>query len=162
MLKEGDFIEVEYVAKLKDKDVIFDLTDEKLAKERNIYNPNIKYGPVIICLGQNHVLPGLDKNLIGKDIGEFTIDLSPEEGFGKKDPKLIRIFPTSVFRNQKINPMPGLQLNIDGKVGLVRSVTGGRTSIDFNHPLSGKELSYKLKINRVVKDPKEKIDSLLR
>src|SRR3989338_1314663 len=158
MLKEGDFIEIEYTARLKDRDIIFDLTDEKLAKEKGIYNPNVKYGPVILCLGQNHILPGLDKNLIGKELGNYVINLLPEDGFGKKDPKLIRILPTSVFRKQKINPMPGLQLNIDGRVGLVRSVTGGRTSIDFNHPMAGKELNYDIKINKVVKESKTKVD----
>ena len=162
MLKEGDFIEIEYTARLKDRDIIFDLTDEKLAKEKGIYNPNVKYGPVILCLGQNHILPGLDKNLIGKELGNYVINLLPEDGFGKKDPKLIRILPTSVFRKQKINPMPGLQLNIDGRVGLVRSVTGGRTSIDFNHPMAGKELTYDIKINKVVKESKEKLDALLK
>ena len=162
MLKEGDFIEIENTARLKDRDIIFDLTDEKLAKEKGIYNPNVKYGPVILCLGQNHILPGLDKNLIGKELGNYVINLLPEDGFGKKDPKLIRILPTSVFRKQKINPMPGLQLNIDGRVGLVRSVTGGRTSIDFNHPMAGKELTYDIKINKVVKESKEKLDALLK
>ena len=55
-----------------------------------------------------------------------------------------------------------MQLNLDGRIGLIRTVTGGRTYIDFNHPLSGKEILYEIKINRVVKDTKEKLDSLLR
>jgi len=162
MLKEGDFIEVEYIAKIKGSEIIFDLTDEKLAKEKNIFNPNLKYGPVIICLGQKHILIGLDKKLIGKDVGEFTINLSAEEAFGKREPKLIRVYPTSVFKEKNINPQPGLPLNIDGKIGLIRTVTGGRTYIDLNHPLSGKDISYEIKINRIVKDTKEKLNSLLR
>ncbi len=162
MLKEGDFIEVEYIAKIKGTEIIFDLTDEKLAKEKNIFNPDLRYGPIIICLGQKHILIGLDKKLIGKDIGNFIIDLSAEEAFGKRDPKLIRIYPTSVFKEKNINPRPGLQLNLDGKIGLIRTVTGGRTYIDFNHPLSGKEISYEIKIKRIVKETKEKLDSLLR
>jgi len=162
MLKEGDFIEVEYVAKIKGTEIIFDLTDEKLAREKNIFSPNLKYGPLVICLGQKHILIGLDKKIIGKDVGEFAISLSAEEAFGKRDPKLIRIYPTSVFKEKNINPRPGLQLNLDGRIGLIRTVTGGRTYIDFNHPLSGKEILYEIKINRVVKDTKEKLDSLLR
>lgn len=162
MLKEKDFIEIEYIAKIKDTDKIFDLTDEKVAKEKNIYNPHLKYGPIIICLGQNHILPGLDKKLIEKEIGKFTIDLSAEESFGKRDPKSIIVYPTSVFKEKKINLQPGLQLDIDGRIGIVRTVTGGRTYIDFNHPLAGKELSYEIKINRVVEDTKEKLDALLK
>src|SRR3989344_6677056 len=58
--------------------------------------------------------------------------------------------------------MPGLQVNIDGMMGLVKTVSGGRTLVDFNHPLSGKELNYDIKIKRVVKDDKEKISSILK
>jgi hypothetical protein len=58
--------------------------------------------------------------------------------------------------------MPGLQVNIDGKVGVIKTVSGGRTLVDFNHPLSGKELSYEFKINKIIEDDREKIKSIIR
>ena len=70
--------------------------------------------------------------------------------------------PTSKFRQQNIQPVPGLQLNIDGVFGIVKTVSGGRCLVDFNHPLAGKDLIYNVKIKRVVEDDKEKIKSLLK
>jgi FKBP-type peptidyl-prolyl cis-trans isomerase SlyD len=58
--------------------------------------------------------------------------------------------------------MPGMQLNIDGVVGTVKIASGGRTLVDFNHPLAGKELSYKIKINKKITDDKEKLKGYLK
>ncbi|EFK97351.1 peptidylprolyl isomerase FKBP-type, partial [sediment metagenome] len=45
-----------------------------------------------------------------------------------------------------IRPMPGLPVNIDGMYGIIRTVAGGRVIVDFNHPLSGKEIVYNSKL----------------
>ena len=160
MLKENDFIELDYVARIKEGK-IFDLTKEDVAKENNVYNEGYKYKPVIICLGKGDILGGLDKKLIGKDIGKYKIELKPEEGFGKKDGKLIKLVPTKEFTKQNIKPIPGMQLNLDGFIGRIISCTGGRTLVDFNNPLSGKELEYEIEIKRKVTDKKEQLQGFL-
>ena len=160
MLKENDFIEIDYVAKIKGNG-IFDLTKEGVAKENKTYNKDFKYQPVIICLGKADILKGLDNKLIGKDIGKHKIELTPEEGFGKKDEKLIKLVPTKEFTKQNIRPMPGMQLNLDGFMGRIISVTGGRTLVDFNNPLSGKDLEYEIEIKRKVTDKKEQLHGFL-
>ena len=45
-------------------------------------------------------------------------------------------------------------------IGTIRTVNGGRTTIDFNHPLAGKNIIYNIKINRVITDNKEKVEGL--
>jgi len=92
---------------------------------------------------------------------KFTADIKPEDGFGKKNPKLLQLMSTGKFREQEITPVPGLHVNVDGLIGTVRTVTGGRIIIDFNHPLAGKELVYEACIKRKVTDTKEKVDSLI-
>lgn len=161
VLKKGDFIELDYVARLKDENKIFDLTIENVAKENNLFNEKIKYKPVVICLGYGDVIPGLDEELIGKEIGKYKVVISPEKGFGKKQTKLIKLVPTSLFTKQDIRPVPGLTINIDGIIGRIMSVTGGRTMVDFNHPLSGKVLEYEVDIKKIVKNTKEKLDGFL-
>ena len=52
-------------------------------------------------------------------------------------------------------------MNIDGIFGIVRTVSGGRTLVDFNHPLSGKDIKYEISIKRIVGDKQEKLKSLL-
>lgn len=160
MLKENDFIEMDYIARIKGE-AIFDLTNEDIAKENNLYNKDYKYKPVVICLGKGDILKGLDKKLIGKDIGKHKIELTPEEGFGKKDGKLIKLVPTKEFTKQNVKPMPGMQLNLDGFVGKIISVNGGRTLVDFNNPLSGRDLEYEVDIKRKVTDKKEQLQGFL-
>ncbi|MBS3143374.1 peptidylprolyl isomerase [Candidatus Woesearchaeota archaeon] len=160
MLNENDFIEIDYIARIKDNG-IFDLTNKEIAKENNIYNKDFKYKPVIICLGKGDIIKGLDSKIIGKDIGKYTIELNPEEGFGKKDGKLIKLVPTKEFTKQNIKPMPGMQLNLDGFIGRIISVTGGRTLVDFNNPLSGKNLVYEIEIKRKITDKKEQLEGFL-
>lgn len=162
-IKNKDFVELEYTGKVKEEDLIFDTTDEKLAKENNLHNESATYGPVIVCIGEGQVLQGLDKQLVGKEPGkEYTIELQPENAFGKKDPKLIQLVPTNKFKQQNIQPVPGLQLNLDGMLGTIKTVSGGRTLVDFNHPLSGKEIVYQVKVNKLITDDKEKLKSYLQ
>ncbi|MBW2974880.1 peptidylprolyl isomerase [Candidatus Woesearchaeota archaeon] len=163
MIKEKDFIELEYTGKLKEDNIVFDTTDEKTAKDNELFDEKAEYRPITVCVGQGQVIKGLDKALVGKDLEkEYIIEISPEEAYGKKSAKLIQLVPTSRFRKENIQPMPGMQVNIDGMTGLIKTVSGGRTLVDFNHPLSGKDLVYSIKVNRVIKDDKEKISSILK
>jgi len=161
-VKKDDFIEIDFVARVKETNQIFDLTEEKVAKENNLYDEKVKYKPLVISVGNGFVLPGLDKELVGRETGKkYNIEIKYEDGFGKKDGKLIQLVNTNVFRKQNIRAVPGLQVNVDDMIGVIKSVSGGRTLIDFNHPLSGRDLVYEIKINKIIKDDKVKIKSIL-
>ena len=161
-VKKDDFIEIEYTGRLKEDKAVFDTTVEQTAKDEGVHNPNAAYGPVIICLGEGQIVPGLDEALQGKEIGKHTVELPPEKAFGKKSAKLIQMVPLMKFTQHDIKPFPGLQVNMDDAVGTVKTVSGGRVLVDFNHPLSGKELIYEIEIKRVVTDKKEQLDSLFK
>lgn len=161
-IKKNDFVELEFTGRLKEDNTVIDTTNEKIAKDNNIYSDKHDYGPVIICVGQNHILKGLDRALLDHELGEFDIELNPEDAFGKKDAKLIRLLPTSQINEHNIHPYPGLPINIDGILGTIKSVSGGRTLVDFNHPLAGKKLIYNIKINRIIDDTIIKITSFLK
>ena len=161
-IKQNDFIEIDYTGTVKEDNMIFDTTDEKTAKDNDIHNEEMTYGPVIICVGEKQVIKGLDEWIVGKDAGEYDVSLKPEDAFGRKDAKLLKLIPTNVFFKQQINPVPGLQVNMDGVVGTIKTVSGGRTFVDFNHPLSGKEVSYHVKVHRIVTDDKEKLESIAK
>ena len=161
-IKKHDFIEIEYLAKIQDSGLVFDLTNEEAAKQYNLYDPKATYKPIIICLGKNDILKGLDDALEGKEPGSsYTITLAPEQAFGKKQASLIKLVPTSLFTKESIRPVPGLKVNLDNIIGTIKSVSGGRTIVDFNHPLAGKTLIYEIKILRIVTSPKEKLEGLL-
>ena len=162
-VKEGDFVQVDYTGKIVDGNVIFDTTIESVARQNNLYANGTRYRPVEICVGKKHIVAGIDKNLVGRETGkEYTFTVSPEDGFGQKNPKLIQLISTDKFRKQGINPIPGLQVNIDGVIGVVRTVSGGRTVVDFNHPLAGKNLEYHVTIKKILASAEEKVDAALK
>jgi len=161
-LQNGEFIEIEYSGKIKETGELFDTTSEEEAKKAGLQNPRAHYGPVIVCLGHGQLLKGLEHHLLGKEAGKtYAVALMPEDAFGKKDTKLLKIVPAHVFLKQGIRPMPGLQVTIDTALGTIRTVTGGRTIVDFNHPLSGREIEYQVTVKRIVTDKKEQLTGLL-
>lgn len=161
MIQKQDFIEIDYVARLKETSQIVDLTKESVAKTEKIHRPDFPYHPIIICVGENQVVKGLDEFLIEKELKTYKVDVKAEKAFGLKDPKLMKIVSLAIFQKQNIKPFPGLQLNIDGMLGIVKTVSGGRVVLDFNHPLAGKDLAYEVTVNRVITDDKEKLKGFL-
>ncbi|MEM4240368.1 MAG: peptidylprolyl isomerase [Candidatus Woesearchaeota archaeon] len=157
-IKANDFVEIEYTGRLKDSGIVFDTTDEKVAKEHEL--PKAQYGPVVIIIGQGQLLKGLEEQIAGKEPGTYKIELAAEKAFGKKNAKLIQMVPASKFVQQKIQPVPGLRLNIDGMLCTIIQVTGGRVMVDFNHPLAGRDVVYELKVNKVVTDKKEQLKAV--
>ena len=156
-----DFIEIDYTGKLSDG-TVFDTTNEKVAKEYHLHSKDRRYKPVVICVGERQVIPGLDLQLVDKELAkEYTITLPPEKAFGKRDIKQVKIMPMDMFRQHKVQPHPGLQVDVDGEMGIVNRVSGGRVMVNFNHPLSGKEVVYSYKVLRKVTDQKEKVTAFL-
>jgi len=160
--KKNDFIEIDFIARTKDDNKIFDLTRKEDAIKFNLHDEKHSYHSLVICLGYNDIIKGLDEELIDKEPGKYTIEVSVEKAFGKKTHNLIKLIPTSIFHTQNIKPFPGLKVNIDNIYGTVLSVSGGRTIVDFNHPLAGKDLLYEVEIKRIINDTKEKVESFLK
>lgn len=160
-IKLRDFIEVDYTGKLPGG-FIFDTTLADVAQQQHLHSDKTKYGPAIVCVGEQQLLPGLDAQLVDKEVGkEYSVTLAPENAFGKRDIKKVRIIPRSTFREHKTEPHPGLQIDVDGERGIVSNVSGGRVIVNFNHPLAGKEVMYTFKIRRKVEDAAEQITSFL-
>ncbi len=158
--KKKDFVEIDFTARTEDGRV-FDTTKKEVAKEENL--PETEYKPLHICIGEGQLLKGLDKALDGKELGkEYEITINPEEAFGRRDPKLVRIIPLKVFHEKEVNPYPGLSVAIDNTIATVRAVSGGRVITDFNHPLAGRKIIYKIVLRRKLENEGEKIAVILK
>ncbi len=152
-LQKNDFVEVEFTAKTEDGNVF----DSNIAEELKKLNPEAVAEPFVFALGQGMFLKGVDDFLLGKEIGKYNIEVSPENAFGIRSPELIRTMPMSAFRQHQINPVRGAMFNFDGRVAKIISVSGGRVIADFNHPLAGKPVIYDINILRKLDDMNEKI-----
>jgi FKBP-type peptidyl-prolyl cis-trans isomerase 2 len=161
MIKKGDFVELDYTAKVKEGNFVFDTTSAAVAKETDSFNPKFKYQPIIICVGEQQLIKGLDAALVGKSMGKYNVDISAEEGFGKKQAGLLKLIPLKLFTRDKVQPYAGLEVNVDNEMGVIKSVSGGRVIVDFNHPLAGKDLSYEVEVRRIVTDKAEQLNALM-
>ena len=161
MIKKGDFVELDFVGIIEKTGEVFDTTIKEEAEKAGIYDENTEYSPVIICVGEAHILKAIDDFLIGKEPGNYTLKLNPEEAFGSRNPKLLKLISKSNFTRNKIEPFIGLRVNIDGFLGTITSITSNRVLVDFNHPLAGKNIVYKLIIKRIVDDDAEKARAII-
>ncbi|GAB4315274.1 MAG: peptidylprolyl isomerase [Methanobacteriaceae archaeon] len=161
-VKEGDFIRLEYTAKTKETGDVFDTTIEDVAEEAGILVENKNYGPIPIVVAGGHVLKGLDEALVGMEEGEEkTVELTPEDAFGKRDSKLVQLVPMREFKKQNLKPYVGMAITSEGHTGIIRSISGGRVTVDFNHELAGKNLIYQVKVEKIIEDEIEKIKSMI-
>ncbi len=160
MIKKGDFIELDFTGIIKDEGTVFDTTKKEVAEKEHLHSHK-EFKPIIICVGEGHVIPGLDKQLEGLEIGKHTIEVPAEEAFGKKSAKLLQLIPKKIFEKNGLKPVPGLEVNVDNQLGIIRSVSGGRVIVDFNHPLAGKDLIYEIEIKRKVESQEEQVHALL-
>ena len=159
-LQKKDFVEIEFVARVKDGEVFDSNLKEELEKLHHGHDHKIETKPFTFCLGEGMFLKGVDEFLIGKELGKHKINLGPEKAFGKRDPKLIRIVPLNEFKKNNFNPIPGSVFDFDGKVAKILTVSSGRVIVDFNHPLAGKNVEYDVNVLKKVEDLNEKIKSL--
>jgi FKBP-type peptidyl-prolyl cis-trans isomerase SlyD len=159
IVSKKDFIELEFLGRNLTNNEVFDSNILEEAKKLNPKVSGVK--PLVICVGYDMVVKGLDEFLIGKEMKKkYTLNLTPERAFGKRDSKLIRLIPLKMFLEQKVYPEPGMTLALDNNLVKVVSVSGGRVMVDFNNPLAGKDIEYEFTIKKKVEDIKTKAESL--
>lgn len=162
VLQIGDFVRIDYVGKIKESGKVFDTTLKKIAKEHGIYDEKFKFKPAPIVVGAGHVIKGLDEALVGMEVGEKKIvEIPPEKAYGERNPNLVKVLPLKEFKRRGITPIPGMRVEIDGKIGKIQSVGGGRVRVDFNYELAGKVLEYEVTVREKINKTEEKVRLLL-
>jgi len=161
-IKNGDFILANYTLRVKETGETVGTTLESVAKEKKLYRGEERYEPFFIILGEGWVPKGLEEALTGLEPGKAsTVELPPEKAYGIRDPKKVRLVPLRKFTAEGMTPVPGLQVNIDGKTAQVRSVGAGRVQVDYNHPFAGKTLIYDITVEKVIESDDEKVRNLI-
>lgn len=104
--------------------------------------------PLVYLHGAAGIIPGLEKELSGKAVGEeFEVTLTPEEGFGERRPDMIQTIPRNVFPEPE-QVQPGMYFNAQSNDGqqsvqiVVTEVTEETVTVDGNHPLAGMTLTF--------------------
>ncbi len=157
-IENGNYIKLSYTGSVNGS--AFDTTDAEAAKTAGIFRENAMYGPAVVKVGAGHVLPGVDEDLAGKEVGkEYTVVVPAVKAFGehKKDElKAVdkKALPEKVAMFDRVT--------VEGREGVVVNKIGNRYLVDFNHPLAGQDLTYVYTIESVVEDPIEKLSGTIR
>ena len=157
-----EFVKVIYTGKEKETGKIFDTNDKKTAEENGLYNPKFNYKPLLMVTGKGELIKGFEEALEKMKPGEEKeVEIPPEKGYGERRKDLIAIVPLQDFKKNKVNPVPGMVLEIEGRPAKVQSVNSGRVRIDFNHELAGKTLIFKIKLVEKIENQEHKIKALI-
>jgi FKBP-type peptidyl-prolyl cis-trans isomerase SlyD len=117
--------------------------------------------PLAYLHGQGNIIPGLEKELEGKEKGaKLSVTVPPEEAYGVHDEKKIRQVSREAF--QGIDDLQaGMQFQTQSEQGIeiitVTKIDGDRITIDGNHALAGKTLSFDVEVTEVREATEEEI-----
>lgn len=155
--KKGDFILVNYVCRVKETGEIVESTmGEGHPHEEHPHEP------LLVVVGEGWVPKGLDEALEGVEVGQrLEVEVPPSKGFGERDLSKVRLLPLRRFTREGVNPTPGMQVEVNGRPAIVRSVGAGRVQVDFNHPLAGKTLLYEVTVEKALRTRAEKVKALI-
>ncbi|MFL6346426.1 MAG: FKBP-type peptidyl-prolyl cis-trans isomerase [Nitrososphaeraceae archaeon] len=162
-LERGSLVLVDYTAKVKDSNEIYETTNEEDAKKSDLYDPTRKYEPRLVSIGEGWVLKGLDEALANANLGDkLTIEITPDKGFGDRDPSKVRMIPQRKLGEKADNIKVGDVVEMYERPGIVRYVGSGRVQLDFNHRFAGRTLTYDVNILKKLESDDDKIMYLIR
>lgn len=156
--ERGDFLLVSYTIRVEETGNLVDTTDPNIAKQENAYDESKVYGPTLIVLGKGWMNQYVEEEITKMSIGEEKIiRVPPEKAFGPRDPNKVKTFSLREFIKRGYEVSVGDVIETKEGRGTVKSISGGRVVVDFNHPLAGKTLVYKVKVESKLENVKDKI-----
>ncbi len=160
---KGSLILIEYTAKVKDTDEVFETTIEAEAKKHSIHDANIKYQPKLVSVGESWVIKGLDEALANSKVGDKTsVEVTPDKGFGERDSGKVRMIPLRKLGEDADKVTVGDTIEIDQKTGIIRFIGSGRVQVDYNHRFAGKTIIYDVNVLKALETDDEKINGMLK
>ena len=161
-LQKGDFIIMDYVAKVKETGEVFDTTIEETAKKEHLYKEGDIFESKLVVIGEGWVLKALDDSLTAMEVGKPTVvEIPPEKAFGQRDAEKVKRVALKQLLARDITPSVGTRVEYGGKSATVRAIGAGRVLLDFNPPLAGKTLVYEVTLKKKLETKKEKIAAIV-
>lgn len=138
--KAGDTVRVHYTGTLQDG---------------TQFDSSTGRDPLEFTLGSGQIIPGLDNEVTGMAVGDTKqVTIAPEQAYGPRDPDRVQAVPREQIP-ENIPTEPGTQLQMQTPQGqaipvVVAEVTETEVTLDANHPLAGKELTFDVELVEIV------------
>ena len=124
--------------------------DVKEAGTTEIVDSNRDSAPLEFITGIGQIIPGLENALVGMDNGEEgEILVNAADAYGDINPDAVQEVPKDQFDGIELEE--GMMLYGQGEEGqtvqvVVKSFTDDTVTIDYNHPLAGKDLMFNVTV----------------
>jgi len=122
----------------------------KEAGSSEVVDTNKGAQPLEFITGKGQIIPGLESALVGMSEGESAdILVKAADAYGEVNPEAVQVIPKEQFEG--IDLQEGMTLYGQGEGGqtvqvTVKSFTDSDVTVDFNHPLAGKDLMFNVKV----------------
>jgi FKBP-type peptidyl-prolyl cis-trans isomerase SlyD len=115
-----------------------------------VVDSNAGQAPLEFIAGQGQIIPGLEKEVEGMEVGEEkTVVVKADEAYGQRNEEWVETLPKEQFEG--IELQKGMTLYGQSPDGQTIAVTvkdfnDKEVTIDYNHPLAGEDLTFDVKV----------------
>jgi len=126
-----------------------------------VFDTNADRKPLEFQMGEGQIIKGVEENLMGMALNEKkTFTIAPEKAYGERDESLSQSFAKSDLPKES-EPNPGQIIGLQSQdghqiYGTITEVRDEDFSVDLNHPLAGKSLTFDVEIVGLSKTPFQK------
>jgi len=118
-----------------------------------VVDSNVGGAPLVFIFGKGQIIPGLEAGIQNMAVGEKgDVLVKPEDAYGEYNAEATQAVPKEQFAGIELEI--GQTLYGQGEDGgtvqvTVKEINDETVTVDFNHPLAGKELMFSVTINNV-------------
>ena len=132
--------------------------DYTLTVDNKQVETSVGKAPLTYVVGNRNIIPGLEAQLNGMHVNEEkVVNVAAKDAYGEVDPKAFKDFPITALP-KGLDPKVGMILQATAPDGsrfpaVIAAVNGDKVQLNFNHPLAGKDLTFKVKILTIENAP---------
>jgi len=120
----------------------------------DVVDSNFDKEPATFTVGDGNLLPGFEQALFGFKAGDKrSIVIPPERGFGRPNEQNVQVMPRKNFTELELEygVMVIFRDAAGGEIpGVVKAFDDKEVTVDFNHPLAGRDITFEVEIVEVV------------
>ncbi|WP_041522939.1 FKBP-type peptidyl-prolyl cis-trans isomerase [Gilvimarinus agarilyticus] len=127
----------------------YTLTD----KEGKVLDSSDGREPLAYLHGAGNIIPGLEKELVGKQVGDkLQVAVPAAEAYGERNDAMMQELPSNMFTGvDKVEE--GMEFHAQTENGMqvvtIAAVNGDMVTVDANHPLAGVDLNFDVEITDI-------------
>ncbi len=136
MAKDGNTVKVHYTGTLDDG---------------TTFDTSVEREPLEFTIGAGQMIPGFEGAVRGMQVGQVkTVTIPAEKPYGPHNEAMVLVVERDELP-ESLNPVVGQQLQMQQEngnplVAVVTDVSGTTITLDANHPLAGKALTFEIKL----------------